>query len=56
MNALLINKKDLRHNINVIKNIAKRYSNNKNNYTIIGVVKGNGYGLRFSRIFEIFNR
>ena len=46
MNALLINKKDLRHNIDVIKNIAKNDSNNKNPYTLIGVVKGNGYGLR----------
>ena len=46
MRALLINKEDLRHNINVIKNIA-----NKTQSKIIAVVKGNGYGLRPSRIF-----
>ena len=46
MRALLINKEDLRHNINVIKKIA-----NKTQCKIIAVVKGNGYGLRPSRIF-----
>ncbi len=51
MNALLIDKNDLRHNINVIKNIANKNNNKKNPYTIIGVVKGNGYGLRTSQIF-----
>ncbi len=51
MKALLINKEDLRHNINVIKRLAKSNSSKENPYTIIGVVKGNGYGLRFSRIF-----
>lgn len=40
MKALIIKKSDLRHNINVIKNL-----NNSKDYTIIGVVKGNGYGL-----------
>lgn len=40
MNTLIINKNDLRHNIDTIK---KRID--KENYTIIGVVKGNGYGL-----------
>lgn len=47
MNTLIINKKDLRHNINIIK---KQIKNEE--YTIIGVVKGNGYGLgikEFSR-------
>ena len=47
MRALVINKEDLRHNINVIKNLA----NNNEEYKIIAVVKGNGYGLRSSRIF-----
>ncbi|MBO5413113.1 MAG: alanine racemase [Clostridia bacterium] len=40
MNTLIINKNDLRHNIDTIKKQI-----NKENYTIIGVVKGNGYGL-----------
>ena len=51
MKALLINKEDLRHNIKVIKKLAKSDSNDKNPYTLIGVVKGNGYGLRTCRIF-----
>ena len=40
MNTLIINKNDLRHNIDTIK---KQVNNEE--YTIIGVVKGNGYGL-----------
>ena len=40
MNTLIINKSNLTHNINVIKNEI-----NLDEYTIIGVVKGNGYGL-----------
>ncbi len=51
MKALLINKEDLRHNINKIKEIAYSSSKNENTYKIIGVVKGNGYGLRACRIF-----
>ena len=42
MKTLLINKEDLRHNIETIKKHA--YKENKD-YLIIGVVKGNGYGL-----------
>lgn len=42
MKTLLINKEDLRHNIETIKTHA--YKGNKD-YLIIGVVKGNGYGL-----------
>ena len=42
MNTLLINKEDLRHNVNVIKNMAKQTDEK---YTVIAVVKGNGYGL-----------
>lgn len=38
MKSLLINKKDLRHNIDIIKNLSK-------DSKIIAVVKGNGYGL-----------
>lgn len=47
MKSLVINKEDLKHNIRKIKEIAKesgRQDNHKN-LTIIGVVKGNGYGL-----------
>ncbi len=51
LNTLIINKNDLRHNINIIKNQV-----DIENYTIIGVVKGNGYGLRIRRICKIFNR
>lgn len=40
MNTLIINKNDLRHNIDTIKKQI-----NSEDYTIIGVVKGNGYGL-----------
>lgn len=40
MNTLIINKNDLRHNIDTIKKQI-----NSEEYTIIGVVKGNGYGL-----------
>lgn len=40
MNKLIVNKKDLIHNINTVKEQVK-----DENYTIIGVVKGNGYGL-----------
>lgn len=47
MKSLVINKDDLRHNINVIKELAKVDIPNDNGqeYNLIGVVKGNGYGL-----------
>ena len=47
MKSLVINKEDLRHNINVIKNLAKLDipDDNGNKYSLIAVVKGNGYGL-----------
>lgn len=48
MNTLIINKEDLTHNINVIKNEV-----NMDKYTIIGVVKGNGYGLGLRDYSEV---
>ena len=47
MNTLIINKNDLRHNIDTIKKQVKN-----ENYTIIGVVKGNGYGLGIKEYSE----
>ena len=47
MKSLVVNREDLKHNIRIIKEIAKdtgRLDNHKN-IEIIGVVKGNGYGL-----------
>lgn len=47
MKVLRINKEDLKHNINIIKSIVKRSAvDDKGKFPkIIGVVKGNGYGL-----------
>ena len=47
MKSLIINKEDLRHNINIIKELTKPdiLDDNGEKYKIIGVVKGNGYGL-----------
>ena len=51
MKRLVINKEELRHNINKIKEYTKSISNN-NNYTIIAVVKNNGYGLGLLQYVE----
>ena len=47
MKSLVINKNDLRHNIKVIKDLAKLEvpDDNGKRYKLIAVVKGNGYGL-----------
>ena len=47
MKVLRINKEDLKHNINIIKSIVKRsvVDDKGKSPKIIGVVKGNGYGL-----------
>lgn len=48
MKSLVINKKDLAHNINVLKKIVQPIEN----YKIIAVVKGNGYGLDLVKFSE----
>lgn len=48
MNTLIINKNDLRHNIDTIK---KQMQDEE--YTIIGVVKGNGYGLGLKEYSQV---
>ena len=45
MKALTINKSDLRHNVNMIKAQINKKLDDGKRYTIIGVIKGNGYGL-----------
>jgi alanine racemase len=47
LNTLVINKEDLRHNINKIKEYAKKSGQDDagKNVKIIAVVKGNGYGM-----------
>ena len=48
LNTIIINKTNLTHNINVIKNEVK-----SDDYTVIGVVKGNGYGLGLEEYSKI---
>ena len=43
MEQLVVNKEDLKYNIEKIKAYARKNSNKE--YTLIGVVKGNGYGM-----------
>ena len=58
MKALVIEKRDLIHNIKKIKEIAeeKGKDDNGNDYKIIAVVKSNGYGLRTNRILKATSR
>lgn len=51
MSELIINTEDLLHNINEIRSKVT-----VDNYTLIAVVKGNAYGLRDCRVYEIFNK
>ena len=52
MKTLVIEKNDLIYNIKKIKEVAenKGQDDNGNDYKIIAIVKGNGYGLRTDRI------
>lgn len=52
MKQLVVNKEDLKHNINRIKDYTKKISND-DNYIIIAVVKGNGYGLGLNEYSEV---
>ena len=55
MKQLIVNKEELRHNINKIKTYVKEISRD-NDYTIIAVVKGNGYGLGLKEYPRNINR
>lgn len=52
MKQLVVNKEDLKHNINKIKEYTRDISK-MTNYTIIAVVKGNGYGLGLEQYSNI---
>lgn len=51
MKQLIVSKEDLKHNINKMKEYTKQISKNED-YTIIAVVKGNGYGLDLQKYTE----
>ena len=51
MKQLVVNKDDLKHNINRVKAYVKEISK-VDDYTIIAVVKGNGYGLGLDKYSE----
>lgn len=55
MKALVIEKKDLIHNVKAIKEVARKNgkSDNGKDYQIIAVVKGNGYGLGLIEYSEL---
>ena len=55
MKQLIVNKEELRHNINKRKTYVKEISRD-NDYTIIAVVKGNGYGLGLKEYPRNLNR
>ena len=50
MRTLVINKKDLKHNIKQIKEYSK---NEERPVTVIAVVKANGYGLDLKKYTRI---
>lgn len=57
MKSLLINQKDLKHNIEIIKELAKDNTSvgTSIEFKLVGVVKGNGYGLglvKFARFLK----
>ena len=52
MKQLIVNREDLKHNINRVQEYTKQISKNKD-YTIIAVVKGNGYGSDLKKYTEI---
>ena len=52
MKQLIVNREDLKHNINRVQEYTKQISKNKD-YTIIAVVKGNGYGLGLNEYSEV---
>lgn len=51
MKQLVVDKEDLKHNINRLKDYTRKISNDSS-YTIIGIVKGNGYGLGLNQYVE----
>ncbi len=58
MKKLQISRKDLKANISIIVKKANSYgkSDEGKRVKVIGVVKANGMGLRFSRIFKNFTK